>query len=70
MNGHYDRMRLISSMEEGVGDVILEEHERLLEYVSQKDVDGAVKLLQMHIRVIQLYQEDMREKWKDYFFEK
>lgn len=70
MNGHYDRMRLISSMEEGVGDVILEEHERLLEYVSQKDVDGAVKLLQMHIRVIQLYQEDMMEKWKDYFFEK
>lgn len=67
MNGHYDRVRLISSRGEGVADTIMEEHERLVEYVSRKDVDAAVGLLQKHIRELQSYQETVLEQWKDYF---
>lgn len=67
MNGHYDRVRLISSRGEGVSDIIMKEHERLVEYVSKKDVDAAVGLLQKHIRELQSYQDTLLEQWKDYF---
>lgn len=67
MNGHYDRVRLISSREEGVADIIIEEHEKLVDYVDRKDVDGAVGLLQKHIRELQSYQDSLLEKWKEYF---
>lgn len=67
MNGHYDRVRLISSRGEGVADIIMKEHERLVEYVFKKDVDAAVGLLQKHIRELQSYQDTLLEQWKDYF---
>lgn len=67
MNGHYDRVRLISSRGAGVADTIMKEHERLVEYVAKKDVDAAVGLLQKHIRELQSYQDTLLEQWKDYF---
>lgn len=67
MNGHYDRVRLISSREEGVFDTIIREHEELVHLISVRDTDGAVNLLQRHIREIQSYQTKMMEKWNDYF---
>lgn len=67
MNGHYDRVRLISSREEGVADTIIREHEKLVDYISAKDVDSAVGLLRKHIRELQSYQDMLIEKWGDYF---
>lgn len=69
MNGHYDRVRLISSREEGVADTIIREHEKLLDYISAKDVDGAVELIRKHIRELQSYHNMLIEKWGDYFME-
>lgn len=67
MNGHYDRVRLISSREQGVADTIMREHEMLLDYISKRDAAGAVRLLQSHIRELQTFQYDLIEKWEDYF---
>lgn len=67
MNGHYDRVRLISSREQGVADTIIREHEQLVDYVSRKDVDSAVGLLQRHIRELQSFQHVLVDKWDGYF---
>lgn len=67
MNGHYDRVRLISSREDGVADTIMKEHEQLVDYISRKDADGAVGLLQKHIRELQSYQDTLVVKWGEYF---
>lgn len=67
MNGHYDRVRMISSKQEGVADIIISEHEKLVQYISRKDAEGAVDLLRKHIRELQSYKESLIKKWQDYF---
>lgn len=67
MNGHYDRLRLITANENGRADEIIKEHEELVQCVIRKDVDGAVGLLQQHIGELQIYQNIAMEKWPNYF---
>ncbi len=67
MNGHYDRLRLITSKEEGRGDGIVREHEELIGCVSRNDAEGAANLLKRHIHELQSYQEIALVRWPDYF---
>lgn len=67
MNGHYDRVRLITASFNDRAEHIVKEHERLVDCISQRDVEGAVVLLQQHIRELQSYQNMAMKMWPEYF---
>lgn len=70
MNGHYDRVRLITANVNNRAKHIVREHEKLVDCISQKDADGAVRLLEQHIRELQSYQDMAMEMWPEYFVHK
>ncbi len=67
MNGHYDRIRLITANVNDRAEHIVKEHEKLVDCIAKKNADGAVTLLQQHIRELQYYQNMAMEMWPEYF---
>lgn len=67
MNGHYDRVRLITANVNDRAEHIVKEHERLVDCISDRNVEGAVALLQQHIQELQFYQDMAMKMWPEYF---
>lgn len=63
---HFDRLRFLST-ETLTYPEIVEEHEQLLSFVEQQDVDSATTLLRAHLNRYKLDAVTLRENHPDYF---
>ena len=67
MNGHYDRIRLISAWEGQIVSTAMQEHEKYVEYIERGDVSKARKLLRMHLQALREQEELLVTNWSEYF---
>lgn len=70
MNGHYDRMRMISTWDEFVIRPAIEEHSMFVDCLEKKDVEGAERVLRAHLNALRVYSEKLINAWPDYFKER
>lgn len=54
MNGHYDRIRLISAWEGQIVYTAMQEHEKYVDYIERKDALHARKLLRSHLQALRM----------------
>ena len=66
-NGHYDRLRLLTSQTEGRIKGIVGEHEAMLQAIKKRDAGLAVTLLKQHISKVENYQMMACKRWPEYF---
>lgn len=67
MNGHYDRIRLISAREGQIVSAAMQEHERYVDYIERKDTARARKLLRTHLQALRVQEEILLTNWSEYF---
>lgn len=67
MNGHYDRIRLISAWEGQIVYTAMQEHERYVDYIERKDTARARKLLRTHLQALRVQEEILLTNWSEYF---
>lgn len=67
MNGHYDRIRLISAWEGQIVYTAMQEHEKYVDYIERKDALHARKLLRSHIQALRMQEEILLTNWSEYF---
>lgn len=67
MNGHYDRIRLISAWEGQIVSAAMQEHERYVDYIERKDTARARKLLRAHLQALRVQEEILLTNWSEYF---
>ncbi len=66
-NGHYDRLRLLTSQTEDRIKGIVREHEAMLQAFKKHDPELAVTLLKQHISKVENYQMTACKRWPEYF---
>ena len=67
MNGHYDRIRLISAWEWQIVYTAMQEHEKYVDYIERKDALHARKLLRSHLQALRMQEEILLTNWSEYF---
>ncbi len=67
MNGHYDRIRLISAWEGQIVYTAMQEHEKYVDYIERKDALHARKLLRSHLQALRVQEEILLTNWSEYF---
>lgn len=67
MNGHYDRIRLISAWEGQIVYTAMQEHEKYVDYIERKDALHARKLLRSHFQALRMQEEILLTNWSEYF---
>lgn len=67
MNGHYDRIRLISAWEGQIVSAAMQEHERYVDYIERKDTARARELLRSHLQALRVQEEILLTNWSEYF---
>ena len=67
MNGHYDRIMLISAWEGQIVSAAMQEHERYVDYIERKDTARARKLLRTHLQALRVQEEILLTNWSEYF---
>ena len=67
MNGHYDRIRLLTAWEGNIARNAIKEHKEFVEYIEEKDLENAQKLMRKHLQNLRLFEKVLLEKWPDYF---
>ena len=67
MNGHYDRIRLISAWDGQIVSAAMQEHERYVDYIERKDTARARKLLRTHLQALRVQEEILLTNWSEYF---
>ena len=70
MNGHYDRMRLVSTWEGPLVENAIYEHSKMVDYIEQKDVISCEKLLRTHLQGLDVHSKRLMKNWSDCFTEK
>ncbi len=70
MNGHYDRIRLIIEWADKLVQPAMDDHERYLKYIEEKDVESARNLLKSHLRALDEDVPRLISGWPDYFNDK
>ena len=66
MNGHYDRIRLISAWEGQIVYTAMQEHEKYVDYIERKDALHARKLLRSHLQALRMQEEILLTNWSEY----
>lgn len=67
MNGHYDRIRLLTAWKESIALNAIKEHKQLIQYVKDKDLEKAQELMRTHLENLWLVEKVLTDKWSDYF---
>ena len=67
MNGHNDRIRLISAWEGQIVYTAMQEHEKYVDYIERKDALHARKLLRSHLQALRMQEEILLTNWSEYF---
>ena len=67
MNGHYDRIRLLTCQVEKIVTKAIEEHVQLLEACRARDVVQAKRILRGHLQQLFIQEEFLVETWPNYF---
>lgn len=67
MNGHYERIRLLTAWDEIIALNAIEEHDMLVETMRDKNVVEASKLLRRHLQVLSEEENRLRDHWPDFF---
>lgn len=70
VNGHYDRIRLITAWEGNIVFNAIEEHSRLVDCVEQRDVERAQQLLRSHLQQLWVQERALLQRYPDYFKQK
>ena len=70
VNGHYDRIRLITAWEGNIAFNAIEEQSRLVDCVEQRDVERAQQLLRSHLQQLWVQERSLMELYPDYFKQK
>ena len=67
MNGHYDRIRLISAWEGQIVYTAMQEHDKYVDYIERKDALHARKILRSHLQALRMQEEILLTNWSEYF---
>lgn len=66
-NGHYDRIRLLTTWVEPIARNAVADHGVLVELIRQRDVERAQKLLREHLQKLRMQENILLEKYQDFF---
>lgn len=67
MNGHYDRIRLLTAWEENIALNAIREHLEFVEDIREKNLEKAQRLIRKHLQNLWISEKVLLEKWPDYF---
>lgn len=67
MNGHYDRIRLLTAWEENIALNAIREHLEFIENIKDKNFEKAEILIRKHLQNLWISENVLLEKWPDYF---
>ena len=67
MNGHYDRIRLLTAWEENIALNAIREHLEFIENIKDKNLEKAQILIRKHLQNLWISENVLLEKWPDYF---
>ena len=66
MNGHYDRIRLLTAWEGNIARNAIKEHKEFVKYIEEKDVREELRG-RLDLQNLRLFEKVLLEKWPDYF---
>ena len=64
---HYNRIRFLTDLSSAIRDKTLHEHEQIIEAAEDRDIEWMQAVLKKHIRRIHAEQNEIVEKYPDYF---
>ena len=67
MNGHYDRMRLLSIMAQGSANTAIEEHQYLIDLLEQRNAPATLQMMSMHLDALKMLENDLIKNNMDFF---
>lgn len=67
MNAHLNRIRMLSLAANLNWDVILSQHEKIIEAIKEKDPDSAELIMEEHLKKLTLDQESLKKEYIKYF---
>jgi DNA-binding GntR family transcriptional regulator len=70
MSGHYRRFRLITLWDLEIAEDIIKQHQMMLQYIKEKDIEMINKSVQEHVMRILSQKTYMVEKYPSYFQQK
>lgn len=67
LNGHYDRLRLLTVWEGNIARNAAVEHVELLKLFKNRDIKAAQQLLRRHLQALKEQEQSLIRKWPDFF---
>jgi DNA-binding GntR family transcriptional regulator len=67
MSGHYKRSRLLSLAEKNILDNVIKQHEKLIAYIVEKNIDKLIETLHIHLNKLNAEDLDLSSKYPDLF---
>lgn len=67
MNAHLNRIRILSLTANYNWDLILSQHEKIIEAIKQHKEDEADQIMEKHLRKLTLEQEELTKEFPNYF---
>lgn len=67
MNGHYDRIRLITAWEEHIATASIDQHSQMVDDIEAGRLTETVELLRHHLQQLYIHEKGLVENWADYF---
>jgi DNA-binding GntR family transcriptional regulator len=67
MSGHYHRVRLLTIQLNGIAEDIVEQHQKLIDVLKQKDLDKAAAVLTQHLQKLNTEETLLKEAFPHYF---
>lgn len=67
MNAHLNRIRMLSLAANYKWDLILLQHERVIEAIKSQQPDEAEKAMEEHLMKLTFEQEELKKEYKEYF---
>ncbi|WP_440894865.1 GntR family transcriptional regulator [Amphibacillus sp. Q70] len=67
MNSHFDRLRVLRLALNLDWEVVVNQHEELLQYIEQQEKQKAEDLMAKHLNLVNYEKEDLKKQYPDYF---
>lgn len=67
MNSHFDRLRMLRLARIHNWDIVVEQHKEIFKYVSENKPDEAEAIMEKHMKLVIVEQEELKLKYPEYF---
>ncbi|MBM7540298.1 DNA-binding GntR family transcriptional regulator [Amphibacillus cookii] len=67
MNSHFDRLRVLRLALNLDWEVVVSQHEALLQHIEQQEKQRAEELMVRHLNLVNYEKEDLKKRYPDYF---